>query len=75
MAETNEQLDEMIYEAGETATEIIAACFNSLGIAESYDYGMCSKTERKLIDDIKEMALRLTHQSLKSIYEANIEAD
>jgi hypothetical protein len=65
--------DEIIYEDAETPSEIVSIAWYSLSVAESYDYGMCSRSERKMIDEIKEMALKLTHQSIKLIYETNIE--
>jgi hypothetical protein len=69
----NELSEELIYEDAETPSEIVSIAWYSLSVAESYDYGMCSRSERKMIDEIKEMALKLTHQSIKTIYETNIE--
>jgi hypothetical protein len=65
--------EELIYEEPERPSEIITSAVNSLSVCEFYDYGMASKEEKEMIDDIKRMALILVHISFKSIYEANIE--
>lgn len=77
MSETdnNELPEEIEFSPGETDSEIIAAAYNSIMCADTYDYGMCSKTDRKKIDEIKEWSLTLIHNSLKNIYEANIESE
>ena len=66
---------ELIYEEAERPSEIIAACFNAIGIVDGYDIQMATKADQKRIEQIRRWALRLTHDALKSIYETNIEQD
>ena len=77
MTETNNNdlPDELEFSPGETDTEIIAAAYNAMLCADAFDYGMCSRTDRKMIDDIREWSLKLIHNSLKNIYEANIDSE
>lgn len=77
MTETtdNELPDEIEFSPGETDSEIIASAYSAMLCAESFDYGMCSRTDRKMIDDIREWSLKLIHNSLKNIYEANINSE
>jgi hypothetical protein len=44
-------------------------------MVETIDTAMVSNEEKEMIADIKRMALKLVHFSLKSIYEVNIEED
>lgn len=68
--ENTEEVEEIYYEDLERPSEVIGACYYAVAICESYDYGMASKADRKMIDEIKDMTLFLTHKSLKEIYEA-----
>jgi hypothetical protein len=56
---------------GESDGEIIAACFNAYSMVEQIDTAMMSKRERERIIEIRRMAIDLTYQSLKNIYDAN----
>lgn len=71
----DEIIDDIVYEQPETASEIIVASLNSLTVCDSYDYGMISKEEQQMIDEIKSWALVLVHTSLKAIYDTNIETE
>jgi hypothetical protein len=42
-------------------------------MVETIDTIMLSNEEKEMVADIKRMALKLVHFSLKSIYEVNIE--
>jgi hypothetical protein len=42
-------------------------------MVDTIDTVMLSDEDREMVADIKRMALRLVHFSLKSIYEVNIE--
>jgi hypothetical protein len=71
--ETSTDLEEVVYEEGETYSEIISASTYAYQMVETIDTVMLSDEEKEMVADIKRMALRLVHFSLKSIYEVNIE--
>lgn len=68
---SEDNVEEFEFVQGETDAEIIASCYNAYAMVDMIDTGMMSKKERDRIMDIKRMAIELTHQSLKAIYEAN----
>lgn len=72
--ETSTELSEkVVYEEAETYSEIISASTYAHQMVETIDIAMVSEEEKEMILDIKRMALKLVHFSLKSIYEVNIE--
>jgi spermidine synthase len=71
--ETSTDLEEVVYEEGETYSEIISASTYAYQMVETIDTVMLSDEEKEMVADIKRMALKLVHFSLKSIYEVNIE--
>jgi hypothetical protein len=71
--ETSTDLEEVVYEEGETHSEIISASTYAYQMVETIDTVMLSDEDREMVADIKRMALKLVHFSLKSIYEVNIE--
>jgi len=71
--ETSTDLEEVVYEESETHSEIISASTYAYQMVETIDTAMVSNEEKEMVADIKRMALRLVHFSLKSIYEVNIE--
>jgi hypothetical protein len=71
--ETSTELEEVVYEEGETFSEIISSSTYAYQMVDTIDTIMLSDEDREMVADIKRMALRLVHFSLKSIYEVNIE--
>jgi hypothetical protein len=71
--ETSTELEEVVYEEGETFSEIISSSTYAYQMVETIDTVLLSNEEKEMVADIKRMALRLVHFSLKSIYEVNIE--
>jgi hypothetical protein len=71
--ETSTELEEVVYEEGETFSEIISASTYAYQMVDTIDTIMLSNEEKEMVADIKRMALKLVHFSLKSIYEVNIE--
>jgi hypothetical protein len=71
--ETSTDLEEVVYEEGETHSEIISASTYAYQMVETIDTILISNEEKEMVADIKRMALKLVHFSLKSIYEVNIE--
>jgi len=70
---TTETAEEVIYEEAETFSEIISSSTYAYQMVETIDTIMLSNEEKEMVADIKRMALKLVHFSLKSIYEVNIE--
>jgi len=66
-------LEEVVYEEAETFSEIISSSTYAYQMVETIDTVMLPDDEKEMVADIKRMALRLVHFSLKSIYEVNIE--
>ena len=73
METTTTDIEEVVYEESETYSEIISASTYAYQMVETMDTLMVSVEEKEMIEDIKRMALKLVHFSLKSIYEVNIE--
>ena len=73
METSTTDIEEVVYEEAETYSEIISASTYSYQMVETMDTLMVSIEEKEMIEDIKRMALKLVHFSLKSIYEVNIE--
>jgi hypothetical protein len=73
METSTTDLEELVYEEAETFSEIISSSTYAYQMVETIDTAMVSSEEKKMIEDIKRMALKLVHFSLKSIYEVNIE--
>ena len=73
METTTTDIEEVVYEEPETYSEIISASTYAYQMVETMDTLMVSSEEKEMIQDIKRMALKLVHFSLKSIYEVNIE--
>ena len=73
METTTTDIEEVVYEEAETYSEIISASTYAYQMVETMDTLMVSSEEKEMIEDIKRMALKLVHFSLKSIYEVNIE--
>jgi hypothetical protein len=71
--ETSTELEEVVYEEGETFSEIISSSTYAYQMVDTIDTIMLSDEDREMVSDIKRMALKLVHFSLKSIYEVNIE--
>jgi hypothetical protein len=71
--ETSTELEEVVYEEGETYSEIISSSTYAYQMVDTIDTVMLSNEDKEMVADIKRMALRLVHFSLKSIYEVNIE--
>jgi hypothetical protein len=71
--ETSTELEEVVYEESETHSEIISASTYAYQMVDTIDTVLLSNEEKEMVADIKRMALRLVHFSLKSIYEVNIE--
>jgi hypothetical protein len=71
--ETSTDLEEVVYEEGETFSEIISASTYAYQMVDTIDTILISNEEKEMVADIKRMALKLVHFSLKSIYEVNIE--
>jgi hypothetical protein len=71
--ETSTELEEVVYEESETFSEIISASTYAYQMVDTIDTIMLSDEEKEMVGDIKRMALKLVHFSLKSIYEVNIE--
>jgi len=71
--EASTDLEEIVYEEGETHSEIISSSTYAYQMVDTIDTVMLSDEDREMVADIKRMALRLVHFSLKSIYEVNIE--
>jgi len=71
--ETSTDLEEVVYEEAETFSEIISSSTYAYQMVETIDTVMLPDDEKEMVADIKRMALRLVHFSLKSIYEVNIE--
>jgi spermidine synthase len=71
--ETSTELEEVVYEEAETFSEIISASTYAYQMVETIDTVLLSDEEKEMVADIKRMALKLVHFSLKSIYEVNIE--
>jgi len=71
--ETSTELEEVVYEESETFSEIISSSTYAYQMVETIDTVMLPDEEKEMVADIKRMALRLVHFSLKSIYEVNIE--
>jgi hypothetical protein len=71
--ETSTELEEVVYEEGETFSEIISSSTYAYQMVETIDTILISNEEKEMVADIKRMALKLVHFSLKSIYEVNIE--
>jgi hypothetical protein len=75
METSTTDLEEVVYEEAETFSEIISSSTYAYQMVETIDTAMVSNEEKEMIADIKRMALKLVHFSLKSIYEVNIEED
>jgi len=73
METSTTDLEEVVYEESETHSEIISSSTYAYQMVETIDTVMLSDEDREMVADIKRMALRLVHFSLKSIYEVNIE--
>jgi hypothetical protein len=73
METSTTELEEVVYEEGETHSEIISASTYAYQMVDTIDTVMLSNEEKEMVADIKRMALKLVHFSLKSIYEVNIE--
>lgn len=73
METSTTDLEEVVYEESETHSEIISASTYAYQMVDTIDTVMLSDEEKEMVADIKRMALRLVHFSLKSIYEVNIE--
>ena len=73
METTTTDLEEVVYEEAETYSEIISSSTYAYQMVETMDTLIVSTEEKEMIEDIKRMALKLVHFSLKSIYEVNIE--
>ena len=73
METSTTDLEEVVYEESETHSEIISASTYAYQMVETIDTVLLSNEEKKMVSDIKRMALKLVHFSLKSIYEVNIE--
>jgi spermidine synthase len=73
METSTTELEEVVYEESETHSEIISASTYAYQMVETIDTVLLSNEEKEMVADIKRMALRLVHFSLKSIYEVNIE--
>jgi hypothetical protein len=71
--ETSTDLEEVVYEEGETHSEIISASTYAYQMVETIDTVLLSNEDKDMVADIKRMALKLVYFSLKSIYEVNIE--
>ena len=71
--ETSTESEEVVYEEAETFSEIISSSTYAYQMVETIDTVLLSNEEKEMVSDIKRMALRLVHFSLKSIYEVNIE--
>jgi hypothetical protein len=71
--ETSTELEEVVYEQAETFSEIISSSTYAYQMVDTIDTVMLSDEDREMVADIKRMALKLVHFSLKSIYEVNIE--
>jgi hypothetical protein len=71
--ETSTDLEEVVYEESETFSEIISSSTYAYQMVDTIDTVMLPDDEKEMVADIKRMALRLVHFSLKSIYEVNIE--
>jgi spermidine synthase len=71
--ETSTESEEVVYEESETYSEIISSSTYAYQMVETIDTVLLSNEEKEMVSDIKRMALRLVHFSLKSIYEVNIE--
>jgi hypothetical protein len=70
LVEMEEELD---YEEPDRRTELIAACFNSIGATEYFDTGMESKVNLARIKRIKRMSLRLIDYYISEIYGEHFE--
>jgi hypothetical protein len=73
METSTTELEEVVYEESETHSEIISASTYAYQMVETIDTVLLSNKEKEMVADIKRMALKLVHFSLKSIYEVNIE--
>jgi spermidine synthase len=73
METSTTDLEEVVYEESETYSEIISSSTYAYQMVETIDTVMLSNEEKEMVSDIKRMALKLVHFSLKSIYEVNIE--
>jgi hypothetical protein len=73
METSTTELEEVVYEEAETFSEIISASTYAYQMVDTIDTVMLPDDEKEMVTDIKRMALRLVHFSLKSIYEVNIE--
>jgi hypothetical protein len=73
METSTTELEEVVYEESETFSEIISSSTYAYQMVDTIDTVMLSDEDREMVSDIKRMALRLVHFSLKSIYEVNIE--
>jgi len=73
METSTTELEEVVYEEGETHSEIISSSTYAYQMVDTIDTVMLSDEDREMVADIKRMALKLVHFSLKSIYEVNIE--
>lgn len=67
------EMEEEIYEEPDRRTELIAACFNSIGATEYFDTGMESKVNLARIKRIKRMSLRLIDYYISEIYGEHFE--
>lgn len=71
---TNEQnLEEILIEAGETRGEIISIANYALATCDYYDYSMLSSEDKERIDNIRRMSLILVEGFLSEIYFENYE--
>jgi hypothetical protein len=73
METSTTDLEELVYEEAETFSEIISSSTYAYQMVDTIDTIMLSNEEKEMVADIKRMALKLVHFSLKSIYEVNIE--
>jgi len=73
METSTTDLEEVVYEESETFSEIISSSTYAYQMVDTIDTIMLSDEDREMVADIKRMALKLVHFSLKSIYEVNIE--
>ena len=73
METTTIDTEEIEYESAETFSEMITAATYAYQMVESIDVSMLSNKDRKMVEDIKHMALKLVHFAIESIYEVNIE--
>jgi hypothetical protein len=71
--ETSTELEEVVYEESDTHSEIISSSTYAYQMVDTIDTVLLSNEEKEMVGDIKRMALKLVHFSLKSIYEVNIE--